>query len=57
VRSVVLAPDDDGYDDASSGGSGDGGNRAERLSNTTTVSPGTQQFIERVRLVYTAAPV
>ena len=58
MRSVVLAPDssDNGYDDAASGG-GSGSDSVQAVSAPTTVSPGTQQFNERVRVVYTAAPV
>jgi uncharacterized protein YggE len=52
VRSVNLDPDSDqGFDDsASSGGS------AEKAPAATQVSPGTQDFTERVRVIYTAAP-
>ncbi len=58
VRSVVLAPDssDDGYSSPTSGGSGDSAS-SKAVSTPTSVSPGTQQFNERVRVVYTAAPV
>ncbi|HWK29447.1 MAG TPA: SIMPL domain-containing protein [Solirubrobacter sp.] len=62
VRSIMLAPDSSGDGDEAqtlSGGSDDsassgGGRRAGTLP--TTVAPGTQQFAERVRVVYTAAP-
>jgi uncharacterized protein YggE len=56
VRSVVLAPDDDEdcCDDSASGGS----QKASAIAGAgTTVSPGSQQFTERVRVVYTAAPL
>jgi len=58
VRSVVLAPNssDDGYDNAASGG-GSQSDSVQAVSAPTSVSPGTQQFNERVRVVYTAAPV
>ncbi len=55
VRSVTLAPqaiDFGGEDEAASGASGS----LERAAATPTqVSPGVQQFVERVRVVYTAA--
>jgi uncharacterized protein YggE len=53
VRSVVLSPDDD--EDCCD----DSGAKSQQTasSETTSVSPGTQQFSERVRVVYTAAPV
>jgi uncharacterized protein YggE len=52
VRSVVLAPNND--EDCC-----DSSARSEQTASSqpTTVSPGTQQFSERVRVVYTAAPV
>jgi uncharacterized protein len=57
VRSVTLAPEtlvDFGNDDAGSGTSGS----LERASTAPTeVSPGVQRFTERVRVVYTAAPL
>ncbi|MFL5877402.1 MAG: SIMPL domain-containing protein, partial [Solirubrobacteraceae bacterium] len=58
VRSVVLAPDssDNGYDEAASGG-GSESNSVQAVSSPTNISAGTQQFRERVRVVYTAAPV
>jgi uncharacterized protein YggE len=54
VRSVNLDPSsDEGLDESkSSGGSDDSGSS----SSPTTVSPGTRDFIERVRVIYTAAP-
>lgn len=56
VRSVTLAPqtlaDFGGEDDSASGTSGG----LERAASTPTqISPGLQQFTERVRVVYTAA--
>jgi uncharacterized protein YggE len=52
VRSVNLDPSsDEGYDDSASANAGGGSTRA-----ATTVSPGTQDFVERVRVVYTATP-
>jgi uncharacterized protein YggE len=56
VRSVTLAPqtlaDFGGDDDSGAGGS------LERAASTPTrISPGLQQFTERVRVVYTAAPL
>jgi uncharacterized protein len=51
VRSVNLDPDaDQGFDDSASSGGG------SAKSPSTTVSPGTQDFTERVRVIYTAAP-
>jgi uncharacterized protein len=53
VRSVDLDPESStGLDDSASGG---GEERATEAP--TEVSAGTQQFVERVRVVYTAAPV
>jgi len=61
VRSVILAPDDDGEggiqnlsggggeEESASGGGGD--------SDPTSVSSGTRQFVERVRVIFTAAPL
>jgi uncharacterized protein YggE len=56
VRSVNLDPDSDSdcCEDSSSGTSG--GGSAPSKSAPTTVSPGTRDFVERVRVVYTAAP-
>jgi uncharacterized protein YggE len=57
VRSVNLDPSfDEGFDDesAATGGSGGGSERASTAP--TTVSPGTRDFSERVRVIYTAAP-
>jgi uncharacterized protein YggE len=57
VRSVTLAPQtlaDFGDEDSGSGASG-GLERA--ASAPTQISPGLQQFTERVRVVYTAAPL
>jgi uncharacterized protein YggE len=57
VRSVVLAPDaDEDYEQAASGGGGvvDLG-ASEPVS--TEVSPGTREFVERVRVLFTAAPL
>jgi uncharacterized protein len=53
VRSVDLDPTLEGVGD--SGGGGAIGGRDEEAS--TQVSPGTRQFFERVRVLYTAAPV
>ena len=56
VRSVTLAPDtfEFGGDDDS----GASGGAAERAASAPTqVAPGVQQFTERVRVVYTAAPL
>jgi uncharacterized protein len=58
VRSVVLAPDSDEdncCEDSSSGGSQKAA--APLSGGSTTISPGSQQFSERVRVVYTAAAV
>ena len=54
VRSVNLDPDsDDGCcEDSASGNSGGGSAK----SAPTTVSPGTRDFVERVRVIYTVAP-
>jgi uncharacterized protein YggE len=58
VRSVVLAPDDDEYETSSGDSvqtvSAGGG---EESGRPTTVDPGTRDFVERVRVVFTAAPV
>src|SRR3954452_17646853 len=60
VRSVVLAPDDDedccndsskSGDQAASAPAGGGG------GGSTSIAPGSQQFNERVRVIYTAAPL
>jgi uncharacterized protein YggE len=53
VRSVNLDPSDDfgGSNDSATAGGGD-----TRKSAPTRVSPGTQDFFEQVRVVYTAAP-
>jgi len=60
VRSVVLAPDDDEYETPASGGSGttnalSGG--GDESDEPTSVSSGTRQFVERVRVTFTAAPL
>jgi uncharacterized protein YggE len=56
VRSVDLDPGgDSGFSDSSSGSSG--GAQKSPGNTPTTVSPGTQDFVESVRVVYTAAPV
>jgi uncharacterized protein len=53
VRSVNLDPSSDGsFDDSSSATTGGG---AEKRA-ATTVSPGTRDFTEYVRVIYTAAP-
>jgi uncharacterized protein YggE len=55
VRTVDLDPQTEAsYDDSSSSGSGGSSDKA--ASAPTRVSPGTQDFNERVRVVYTAAP-
>ena len=57
VRSVTLAPQtlvDFGGDDEPSSA---GGSLERASSAPTQVSPGLQQFTERVRVVYTAAPL
>jgi uncharacterized protein YggE len=58
VRSIVLAPDSDeeGIDFLSGGGNDSGGSQ-RAASAPTSIAPGTQQFAEQVRVVYTAAPV
>jgi uncharacterized protein YggE len=58
VRSVVLAPDDDEYETPASSGTTNalsGGGESEEAP--TTVSSGTRQFVERVRVIFTAAPL
>ena len=57
VRSIVLAPDsdEDGIEYLSGNSDSAGSQRA--ASAPTSIAPGTQQFIERVRVVYTAAAV
>jgi uncharacterized protein YggE len=61
VRSVVLAPDDDEYETPASGDSGTtnalSGGGGESESAPTSVSSGTRQFVERVRVTFTAAPL
>ena len=57
VRSVTLAPQtlaDFGEDDS---GAATGGGLERQASTPTQISPGVQQFTERVRVVYTAAPL
>jgi uncharacterized protein YggE len=56
VRSVVLAPDDDDIERFSSASAGGGDSERFAAAAPTRVSPGSQQFVERVRVVYTAAP-
>jgi uncharacterized protein YggE len=54
VRTVDLDPEaSSGFDENSSSGSSGGSTKAD---TPTTVSPGTQDFTETVRVVYTAAP-
>ncbi|MDA0183937.1 SIMPL domain-containing protein [Solirubrobacter phytolaccae] len=61
VRSVILAPDGD--DDSSrvqnlsSGGGEEEPTSGGGESDPTSVSSGTRQFVERVRVVFTAAPL
>jgi len=53
VRTVDLDPQNDaGYSDSANSGSGG----SAKADAPTTVSPGTQDFTELVRVVYTAAP-
>jgi uncharacterized protein YggE len=55
VRSVDLDPgSDSGFDENSSGASG--GAQKSPGNTPTTVSPGTQDFVESVRVLSTAAP-
>jgi uncharacterized protein len=54
VRSVNLDPDSN--DDFGESRSASGGSDDSAKSSPTTVSPGTRDFVERVRVVYTAAP-
>jgi uncharacterized protein YggE len=54
VRSVNLDPSSDDSFESESGASG--GSDDSARSAPTTVSPGTRDFVERVRVVYTAAP-
>jgi uncharacterized protein YggE len=54
VRSVNLDPSSDGGFDDSDSGATTGGGAEKRPS--TTVSPGTRDFTEFVRVIYTAAP-
>jgi uncharacterized protein YggE len=55
VRSVNLDPSSgDGFDEESASAVGGSGDSAK--SAPTTVSPGTRDFVERVRVIYTAAP-
>jgi len=56
VRSVNLDPSfEEGFDEQSASGNAGGG--SERATTApTTVSPGTRDFSERVRVIYTAAP-
>ena len=54
VRSVNLDPSSDEDFEGQSGASGGSDDSAK--SPSTTVSPGTRDFVERVRVVYTAAP-
>jgi uncharacterized protein YggE len=56
VRTVDLDPGSDAsFGDSTSGSSG--GAQKAPANTPTTVSPGTQDFTETVRVVYTAAPV
>lgn len=61
VRSVVLAPDgnsgSDGVQNLSSGGSNDEATSGGGESDPTSVSSGTRQFVERVRVIFTAVPI
>ena len=59
VRSVVLAPAEisSGGDDEETSSGAAGGTIRAQADEPTRVSPGTQQFTERVRVVYTATTV
>jgi uncharacterized protein len=59
VRTVLLDPDTDSGSGGGSQGApaSGGGGSDESASAPTQVSGGTQQFVERVRVVYTAAPL
>jgi uncharacterized protein YggE len=58
VRTVVLDPgsDTDEFLSRSASGSSDAAEPTSGGGASTQVSGGTQQFVERVRVVYTAAP-
>ena len=55
VRTVSLDPDSQGYEGDAVPTSG--GGSSDSASAVTRVEAGTQQFSERVRVVYTAAPL
>ena len=59
VRSVVLAPDDDERDggDSSNASQPTSGGSGDSAEAPTTVSAGVRQFVERVRVVFNAAPL
>lgn len=57
VRSVVLAPDsDEEIYETASGGSEKAASQDDS-AEPTNISPGTRDFTERVRVIYTAAPL
>jgi uncharacterized protein YggE len=56
VRAVDLDPDSSSGFDGQSGSGTSGGSDDSASDTPTTVSPGTQHFTERVRVLYTAAP-
>jgi len=55
VRTVSLDPDAQSYEGDAQPTSG--GGSSDSASAVTRVEAGTQQFSERVRVVYTAAPL
>lgn len=61
VRSVILAPDSDDGDGSGIQNLSGGGEESEPASggggDPTSVSSGTRQFVERVRVIFTAAPL
>jgi len=57
VRSIVLAPDSDDFEGGSSGGGSSDKAASQAAPAPTNVSPGSQEFTEQVRVVYTAAPL
>jgi uncharacterized protein len=56
VRTVDLDPESSAEYDAEPTSGGSGGSNKSASDTPTTVSPGTQDFSERVRVIYTAAP-
>lgn len=58
VRSVVLAPDSDQeYSTPTSGGSENASSGGDSDDGPTEVSPGTRDFVEQVRVVFTVVPL